>query len=91
MKTLTSVEAQSHFGELLDTVQREPIIITRHGRVAAYMVSAQDMEELNRASSRRRNAVADFEELFAKSDSMLTPEAQTLTDEEVVSLVLKSR
>ena len=91
MKTLTSVEAQSHFGQLLDTVQREPVTITRHGRVAAYVMSPQDMEELNSARSRRTKAVAEFEALFASSDARLSPEAQALTDEDVVSLVHQSR
>ena len=31
MITITSVEAQNSFGQLLDTVQREPVTITRHG------------------------------------------------------------
>lgn len=31
MITVTSVEAQSKFGQLLDTVQRESVVITRHG------------------------------------------------------------
>lgn len=45
MITVTSVEAQNRFGQLLDTVQREPVTITRHGRTAAFMVSPQDMQE----------------------------------------------
>lgn len=49
MVILTSDEAQSHFGQWLDTVQREPVTITRHGRVAAFMVSLQDMQELQTA------------------------------------------
>jgi len=35
MIIMTSVEAQNNFGKLLDTVQREPVAITRHGRPAA--------------------------------------------------------
>jgi prevent-host-death family protein len=47
MKTVTSVEAQNHFGELLDKAQREPISITRRGRPVAYIVS----DEVYRALS----------------------------------------
>jgi len=32
MRTMTSVEAQNQFGQLLDAAQREPISITRRGR-----------------------------------------------------------
>ena len=46
MRTLTSVEAQTRFGELLDSAQREPIAITRHGRTAAYVVSGDVFQHL---------------------------------------------
>ena len=46
MRTLTSVEAQTRFGELLDSAQREPIAITRHGRTAAYVVSGDVFQQL---------------------------------------------
>jgi antitoxin Phd len=52
MITVTSVEAQNKFGQLLDTAQREPVIITRHGRPAAYMISPQDMKEFQEARAR---------------------------------------
>lgn len=39
MRAVSSVEAQNHFGELLDNAQREPISITRRGRPVAYIVS----------------------------------------------------
>jgi prevent-host-death family protein len=52
MITVTSVEAQNKFGQLLDNAQREPVIITRHGRPAAYMISPQDMKELQEARAR---------------------------------------
>ena len=42
MITITSVEAQNRFGQLLDTVQREPVTITRHGRTVALMVRPDD-------------------------------------------------
>jgi antitoxin (DNA-binding transcriptional repressor) of toxin-antitoxin stability system len=32
MKTMTSVVAQTNFWQLMDTIPREPIIITKHGR-----------------------------------------------------------
>lgn len=46
MLTMTSVEAQSRFGELIDRAQREPVEVTRRGRTVAYVVSEQDMREL---------------------------------------------
>ena len=57
MITVTSVEAQNRFGQLLDTVQREPVTITRHGRTAAFIVSPQDMQILQDARRQRGTAV----------------------------------
>lgn len=91
MITVTSVEAQNRFGQLLDTVQREPVTITRHGRVAAFMVSPQDMRELEEARRKRGSAVEAFEAFFARSDPDLTPDVQDLTDEAVCRLVHEAR
>jgi len=91
MITVTSVEAQNRFGQLLDTVQREPVTITRHGRTAAFIVSPQDMQDLQDARRKRSTAVKAFEAYFAKSDATLTPAARELTDKDVVRMVKASR
>lgn len=46
MQSMTSVEAQSRFGELIDRAQREPIALTRHGRVVAYDISEHDSDSM---------------------------------------------
>lgn len=94
MITVSSAKAQNEFGKLLDTVQREPVVITRHGRPVALVVSPEDMKdlrELQMARHRRMQAMAEFEKFFAESDTRLTEEAQTLTDEAVVALVKDAR
>ncbi len=91
MITVTSVEAQNRFGQLLDSVQREPVTITRHGRVAAFMVSPQDMEELNNARSRRGKAVAEFAAWSRRASQSALPAAAALTDEDVVRLLHGAR
>lgn len=53
MITMTSVEAQNHFGALLDSAQREPVTITRRGRTVAYLLSPQDFEQLSRGPAVR--------------------------------------
>jgi len=90
--TVTSVEAQNHFGKLLDTAQREPVSITRHGRIAAFIVSPQDMEVLNaiQEARRRMSNVEAFRAIFAETDNLLTAAARELTDEDIVRL-LRSR
>lgn len=91
MVRLTSKEAQNRFGQLLDTAQREPVEITRHGRPAAFLVSPQEMEELLNARRRRSNAVAQLEEWSRRAAKQATPAAAELTDEEVNRMVHDAR
>lgn len=46
MRSFTANEAKTHFGELLDRVQREPVQVMRHNRVVGVMVSAEDYEAM---------------------------------------------
>ena len=90
MKTMTSVEAQNSFGRLLDTVQREPVAITRHGRPTAFVVSPEEMDELLDVRRRRSEAVADLEAWRAQAEastSAAQKAAAALTDEDVVRMV----
>jgi prevent-host-death family protein len=42
MKTFTAKEAKTHFGEFLDAMQREPVVVTKNGRSVGMMVSMDD-------------------------------------------------
>lgn len=46
MRKVAAVEAKNRFGELLDTAQREPVTIEKHGRPVAVIVSAEEYMEL---------------------------------------------
>ncbi len=87
MIKMTSVEAQNGFGKLLDTAQREPIAITRHGRPAAFVVSPREMEELLDARRRRSEVVADLEAWSKRARKNASPAVDALTDEDVNRLV----
>ena len=91
MITMTSVEAQNRFGRLLDAVQREPITITRNGRIAAFIVSRQDMDDLINARSKRSKAVAEFEAWSQRAAASALPAAAELTDDDVLRMVKESR
>ncbi len=92
MITKTSAEAQNQFGQLLDTVQREPVAITRHGRPAAYILSPREMEEIQDLREKwRRRIAADWEEWREKAKKSMTPEAAALTDEEINRMVHELR
>jgi antitoxin Phd len=91
MIKMTSVEAQNRFGQLLDTVQRETVAITRHGRPTAFVVSPREMEELLNGRRRRSKAVADLEAWSAQAQKNATPTSAALTDEDVTRLVHEAR
>jgi antitoxin Phd len=91
MITMTSVEAQNRFGQLLDTVQRETVAITRHGRPTAFIVSPRDMDELLDARRRRSKAVADLETWSAQAKKRASPVTAALTDEDVTRMVHEAR
>lgn len=57
MRTMTSVEAQNRFGELLDTAQREPVTITRRGRPVVYVVSQQEYEAFTQNLAINKNQI----------------------------------
>ncbi len=40
--------AKNRFGEMLDTAQREPVVIQKHGRTVAVLLSGRDYEEYQR-------------------------------------------
>ena len=89
MVTLTSVEAQSRFGELIDRSQREPEQLTRRGRPVAYVICDQDMRESTDLRTRREAASRWYEQY--RNQLALQPEFASasiaLTDADVAQLV----
>ena len=86
--TLTSVEAQSRFGELIDRSQREPVQITRHGRTVAHVICDQDMQMLSDLRTRREAASrwnAQYREQLAQEQG-IGSEAAGLSDVDVTQL-----
>jgi prevent-host-death family protein len=95
MVTMTSAAAQNSFGKLLDTVQRETVTITRHGRPTAFLVSPQDMEELLDSRRKRSRAVAELEawrkQAAKRMTAAQTAAAASLTDKDVIRMVHEAR
>jgi len=46
MKTIPATKASKQFGELIDVVQREPVMVTKKNRPVGVMMSIQDAETL---------------------------------------------
>lgn len=88
MISVTSVEAQSRFGELVDRSQREPIAVTRRGRTVAYVVSGHDMQALADVTQRRQEAARWYAQYRAEVlPGPMTQAAAALTDEDVAGMV----
>ncbi len=47
MQNVSAHDAKARFGKLLDTARREPVVIERHGRAVAVVLSKEDFDELN--------------------------------------------
>ncbi|WP_068637574.1 type II toxin-antitoxin system Phd/YefM family antitoxin [Thauera butanivorans] len=91
MITFTSVEAQNRFGELIDRSQREPVQVTRRGRVVAYVVSEHDMQEVRALQQRRNDAAhwyAQYRQALVRSSG---DTAAGLTDDDINDLVHELR
>lgn len=91
MITVTSVEAQSRFGELIDRSQREPVEVTRRGRTVAYVVSEHDMRELADVRRRREDAVRWYAEYRRQVAVRPTGNVPALTEADVSRLVHELR
>lgn len=91
MITVTSVEAQSRFGELIDRSQREPVEVTRRGRTVAYVVSEHDMRELVDVRRRREDAARWYAEYRRQVAERPAGELPALTEADVNRLVHELR
>jgi len=87
MATMTSVDAQNHFGQLLEAAQREAVVITRHGRPAVFVVSAVEMADLVELRRRRKQAAREFAAWRRQAKKATRRAAASLTDEQVNQLV----
>ena len=47
MQNVSAHDAKARFGQLLDTARREPVVIERHGRAVAVVLSKEEFDELN--------------------------------------------
>jgi antitoxin Phd len=92
MITVTSVEAQNRFGELIDRSQRELVEVTRRGRTVAYVVSSHDMHELLELRRRREEATRWYSRYRRRvTEQTEAREALALSDSDVNRLVHELR
>ncbi len=61
MQSIAAKEAKTHFGELMDTVQREPVSIKKYGRPVAVVMSAEEYKQFKLEQLRVRLAIGEIQ------------------------------
>ena len=81
METIAAREAKNGFGRLLDTSQREPVVIEKNGRPVAVVVSMHAFEALQRelADFRAGEETAHLLSTAANRDALLASIAEHRT------------
>ncbi|HRN82751.1 MULTISPECIES: type II toxin-antitoxin system Phd/YefM family antitoxin [Nitrosomonas] len=59
MKAITAKDAKNKFGEMLDTAQREPLTIEKHGRAVAVIMSVQEYQQMKLERLRAKLAAGE--------------------------------
>ena len=59
MRAIAAKDAKNNFGEMLDTVQREPLTIEKHGRAVAVVMSAQEYQQMKLERLQAKLAVGE--------------------------------
>ena len=57
MKTISSKEAQNAFGSFLDTVQHEPVVVTKRNRPVWVMLSMDNVSAIFDIADSMRNTI----------------------------------
>jgi prevent-host-death family protein len=82
MRNIAAREAKTHFGELLDTAQREPVTIEKHGRAVAVVMSTVQFQELEDLRIERLKA-----EIQKGLDQLDSGQAITVDEQGLTALI----
>ncbi|HVT54330.1 MAG TPA: type II toxin-antitoxin system Phd/YefM family antitoxin [Dongiaceae bacterium] len=82
MRQFSATEAKQRMAELLDTVQREPVVIRRHERDIAVVISPEAYDRLRRANVAELQRLADRVGARAKRRGLTEKKLQQLLDDD---------
>ena len=83
MITITSAYAETHFGEVLNQAQQEPVMLTAQRQTVAYLLSPIEFEKLLAEQKHRDNAVVNYQHYQERVARIAHPDADLLTDETI--------
>jgi len=61
MQSIAAREAKTHFGELIDKAQREPVSIEKYGRPVAVIMSSEEYKQIKLERLRARLAIGEVQ------------------------------
>jgi len=61
VQCIAAKEAKTHFGELIDTVQREPVSIKKYGRPVAVIMSSEEYRQFKLERLRVRLSMGEVQ------------------------------
>jgi prevent-host-death family protein len=70
MQSVSATEAKQNFAAILDKVQRGPVLIRRHDREVAVLVSPEDYERIRQSHVAELNRLADEVSREAKENGL---------------------
>lgn len=82
MKTWTANRAKVNFGEFLDRVQREPVMVLRHNRIAGVMVSEEDYKAMQEYYAHRLSTTLQESAVAADSRGLDAEKLEELLADE---------
>jgi len=70
MTTVSATQAKQRFAELIDAAQRGPVLIQRHERDVAVLLSAEEYEEIRRLRAEELIRLTEETSRYAESKGM---------------------
>ena len=80
MITITANQAKQSFGKLLDDARREPVLIEKHKRPAAVMISSEEYNRLRGLNIAQFSAFCDTVGARAEADGLTEDKLAKLLD-----------
>jgi len=70
MKYITANEAKQSFGQVMETAQREPVLVRKHNRPAAVILSPQEYDRIRKINLNEFTAFCDSASAKAKKKGL---------------------
>ena len=78
MKYITANEAKQSFGQVMETAQREPVIVRKHNRPAAVIISPQEYDRMRNTNLREFTDFCEYVAGKAKKKGLTSKELSKL-------------